>query len=104
LIIGFAAQRQWRDERFRHLYLSSTRERRQDISVLFGDLDGFTAFSERSTPTEVAAVLNAYWGVAAPLITRRFGGELEKFIGDGMMAVFNGRGDQPDHAVQRVPP
>jgi class 3 adenylate cyclase len=100
LIIGFAAQRQWRDERFRHLYLSSTRERCQDISVLFGDLDGFTGFAERSSPTEVASVLNAYWGVAAPLITRQFGGELEKFIGDGMMAVFNSRGDQPDHAVR----
>jgi adenylate cyclase len=100
LIIGFAAQRQWRDERFRHLYLSTTRERRQDISVLFGDLDGFTGFSERSSPTDVAALLNAYWGVAAPLITRRYGGELEKFIGDGMMAVFNSRDDQPDHAVR----
>jgi adenylate cyclase len=100
LAVGFAAQRQWRDERFRHLYLSTTRERRQDISVLFGDLDGFTGFAERSSPTEVAALLNAYWGVAAPLITRRFAGELENFIGDGMMAVFNSRGDQPDHAVR----
>jgi adenylate cyclase len=98
VIIGFAAQRQWRDERFRQLYLPTTRERRQDISVLFGDLVGFTGFSERSSPAEVAAVLEAYWGVAAPLITRRFGGEVEKFIGDGIMAVFNRRGDQPNHA------
>jgi adenylate cyclase len=98
LIIGFAAQRQWRDERFRQLYLPTTRQRRQDISVLFGDLVGFTRFSERSSPAEVAAVLDAYWGVAAPLITRRFGGEVEKFIGDGIMAVFNSRGDQPNHA------
>jgi class 3 adenylate cyclase len=36
--------------------------------------------------------------MAAPLIARRFGGEVEKFIGDGMMAIFNHRGDQPDHA------
>ena len=43
-------------------------------------------------------MLDAYWGIAAPLITRRFGGEVEKFIGDGIMAVFNNRGDQPDHA------
>jgi adenylate cyclase len=98
LVIGFAATRQWREERFRDLYLSTTRERRQEVSVLFGDLVGFTSFAERSAPTEVAAVLNAYWGIAAPLITRRFGGELEKFIGDALMAVFNGRGDQPDHA------
>ena len=99
-IIGLAARREWRDERFRHLYLPTTRERRQEISVLFGDLAGFTRFAERSSPVEVAAVLNAYWGLAAPLITRRFGGEVEKFIGDGLLAVFNGRGDQPDHALR----
>ncbi len=100
LIIGFAARREWRDERFRDLYLPSTRERRQDVSILFGDLEGFTAFSERASSAEVAAVLNAYWGAAAPLLTRRFGGEIEKFIGDGIVATFNGRGDQPDHALR----
>jgi adenylate cyclase len=100
LIIGYAARREWREERFRHLYLPSTRERRQDISVLFGDLVGFTQFSERSTAGEVAELLNTYWGTAAPLITRRFGGELEKFIGDSIAATFNSRGDQPDHAVR----
>ena len=100
LVIGFAVRREWRDERFRHLYLPTTRERHQEISVLFGDLVGFTRFAERSTPAEVAAVLNAYWGITAPLVTRRFGGEVEKFIGDGMVAVFNTRGDQPDHAVR----
>jgi adenylate cyclase len=84
LVVGFAARREWREERFRRLYLSTTRERHQDLSVLFGDLVGFTSFAERSKPTEVAAVLNAYWGVAAPLITREFGGEVEKFIGDGV--------------------
>ena len=100
VIIGFAAQREWRDERFRRLYLSTTRERRQQITVLFGDLVGFTRFADRSMPTEVAAVLDAYWGIAAPLIARQFGGELEKFIGDGMLATFNSRADQPDHALR----
>jgi adenylate cyclase len=33
-----------------------------------------------------------------PLITRQFGGDVEKFIGDGIMATFNSRGDQPDRA------
>jgi adenylate cyclase len=98
LIIGFAAQREWREERFRDLYLSSTRERRQEVSVLFSDLAGYTGFAERSTPGEAAAVLQAYWGTAAPLLTRRFGGEVEKFIGDGVVALFNRSGDQPDHA------
>jgi adenylate cyclase len=45
-------------------------------------------------------VLNSYWGAAAPLITRQFGGEVEKFIGDGIVARFNSRGDQPDHALR----
>ncbi len=99
LVIGFAAQREWRDERFRKLYLPTTRERRQNVSVLFGDLGGFTGFAERSSPSQVAAVLNAYWSVAAPLLTSH-GGVVEKFIGDGIVAVFNNRGDQPDHAIR----
>jgi adenylate cyclase len=98
LIIGFAAQRQWRDERFRDLYLTTTRERQQDVSVLFSDLVGYTTFAERSSPAEAGAVLQAYWGTAAPLLTQQFGGEVEKFIGDGVVAVFNRTGDQPDHA------
>jgi adenylate cyclase len=100
LTIGFAAYREWRDERFRKLYLPSTRERQGDVSVLFSDLAGFTSFSESRTPAEVAGVLNTYWGFAAPLITRGYGGEIEKFIGDGVVALFNRRGDQPDHAVR----
>jgi adenylate cyclase len=100
VIVGFAARREWRDERFRHLYLPTTRERRQNVSVLFTDLAGFTSFSERSSPAEVAALLSAHYAIAAPLISRQFGGEVEKFIGDGMMATFNSRGDQPDHAVR----
>ncbi len=100
LIIAFAARREWREERFRQLYLPSTRERRQEVSVLFGDLEGYTRFSEQSSPAEVAAMLSAYWGTAAPLLSRRFGGEVEKFIGDGIVATFNSRGDQPDHALR----
>ena len=50
LIVGLAARREWRDERFRRLYLPTTRERHQDVSVLFADLVGFTGFAERSSP------------------------------------------------------
>jgi class 3 adenylate cyclase len=100
VVVAYAARREWRDERFRNLYLATTRERGQEVSVLFSDLAGFTSFAERSSPAEVATVLNTYYAMAAPLISRRFGGELEKFMGDGMMATFNSRGDQPDHAVR----
>jgi adenylate cyclase len=100
LVIGFAARREWRDERFRDLYLPATRERRQEMSILFGDLVGYTAYTERTSPREVAAMLDAYWSAAAPLLARRFGAQVEKFIGDGIVATFNTRGDQPDHAVR----
>jgi adenylate cyclase len=100
VLIGLAANREWREERFRDLYLSTTRERRQHVSVLFADLVGFTSFAERLEPLKVAKVLDAYWSIAAPLLTRRFGADLEKFIGDGLVATFNTRGDQHDHPVR----
>jgi hypothetical protein len=62
LVVGLAARREWRDERFRRLYLPSTRERHQDVSVLFADLVGYTSFAERTSPAEAAAVLDAYLG------------------------------------------
>ena len=99
-VVSYAAHRQWHEERFRGLYLATTRERVQSVSVLFSDLAGFTSFAERATPAEVAHVLNTYYARAAPLIKRGFGGEVEKFMGDGMMATFNTRGDEPDHAMR----
>jgi adenylate cyclase len=91
VLVGFAAQREWREERFRSLYLAGTRERHQDISVLFSDLAGFTSFSERMPPAATSAMLKAYYELAAPTIAR-FGGEIEHFTGDGIMATFT-RGD-----------
>ena len=99
-VVFFAARRQWRDERFRHLYLATTRERSQEVSVLFADLVGFTKFSERATPQQVAVMLRAFYEAATPLISRGFGGEVEKFMGDAIMATFNTRGDQGDHAAR----
>jgi adenylate cyclase len=99
-VVSYGAHRQWHDERFRGLYLPTTRERSHSVSVLFSDLVGFTTFAEQAEPSEVATVLNTYYAAAVPLITRRFGGDVEKFMGDGMMATFNSRGDTPDHAAR----
>jgi adenylate cyclase len=88
------------EERFHQLYLSTTRDRTEDVSVLFADLASFTTFVEQSPPAEVASMLSTYYGLATPLIAQRFGGEVEKFKGDAIMATVNGRGDQPDHAVR----
>jgi len=100
LTVAVAARREWRDERFRHLYLPTTKQNNRDVSVLFSDLAGFTSFSEQAGASEVASLLTTYYEVAAPLICRQFRGEVDKFIGDGMMATFNSRGDQPDHAAR----
>jgi class 3 adenylate cyclase len=98
VIVLYAARQQWHEERFRQLYLSTTRQRTQTLTVLFADLAGYTTFTERSSPAEIAAMLSAYYELATPVIAERYGGQVEKFIGDAIMAVFNGRGDQPDHA------
>ena len=69
----------------------------REISVLFADLQGFTAFSERSTPPEVVAMLNAYWAEVVPVVAAE-DGMIERFAGDAVLVVFNAATDQPDHA------
>jgi adenylate cyclase len=71
----------------------------REVSVLFADLAGFTSFSETHSPTEVIAMLNAYWAVVVPAIERG-GGVVEHFAGDGVLASFNTADDQPDHAIR----
>ncbi len=71
----------------------------RDVSVLFADLQGFTAFSERSTPSEVVAMLNAYWAKVVPVVAAE-DGMIERFAGDAVMVVFNAAVDQPDHALR----
>jgi adenylate cyclase len=62
-------------------------------------LDEREAGSSRAPPRlPTAHGGRATFGIAAPLITAEFGGEVEKFIGDGVVAVLNGRDDQPNHA------
>jgi class 3 adenylate cyclase len=71
----------------------------REISVLFADLQGFTAFSERHEPGEVVEMLNEYWARAVPAVTEQ-GGMIERFAGDAIMAVFNAAGDEPDHPAR----
>jgi class 3 adenylate cyclase len=101
-VVAYTARRQWREERFSDLYLEKTRRQTRDISVLFADLQGFTSFSERSDPMEISAMLNEYFEVAVPMIANKYGGEVDKLIGDAIMVTFNTRTDQPDHAVRAV--
>lgn len=74
---------------------------RRDVTVMFADMRGFTAMSERLSPEEVVATLNKYLSV---LIERVLANEgmINKFAGDNIMAVWNAPQDQPDHALLAV--
>lgn len=98
--IAAAVQREWFEERFSALYLDETLAGHREVTVLFADLSGFTPFSEANGPEAVHAMLVAYFGELAPMIVDEFDGEVQDFVGDQIFAIFNKRGDQPDHAVR----
>jgi class 3 adenylate cyclase/CheY-like chemotaxis protein len=62
--------------------------RRIDVAVLFADLRGFSAFAEATPPEDVMAALAAFHALAGPL-TNQHGGTLERFLGDGLVVLFN---------------
>jgi len=70
-----------------------------EVSVLFADLSGYTPFSERRSPDEVVAMLNATFGAAVPAVLAE-GGTIVQFVGDALMAIFNAPLRQPDHALR----
>jgi class 3 adenylate cyclase len=97
-LVALSAQSSWREERFAELYLPQTSAGNREMSVLFADLEGFTAFSETHQPDAVARMLNEYFAVAVPAVVTPYGGDVDRIIGDALMVTFNKRGDQPDHA------
>ncbi|HSK37737.1 MAG TPA: adenylate/guanylate cyclase domain-containing protein [Actinomycetota bacterium] len=77
-------------------------EERRLVTVLFCDLVGFTARSDQADPEDVGALLRPYHARFRSEIERR-GGTLDKFIGDGVMAVFGApvaHEDDPERAVR----
>ncbi|MFZ0179214.1 MAG: adenylate/guanylate cyclase domain-containing protein [Candidatus Dormiibacterota bacterium] len=71
------------------------------VSVLFADLVGFTALSESRDPEEVRELLSRYFDVSRELI-ERYGGTVEKFIGDAVMAVWGAPVATEDDAERAV--
>ena len=71
------------------------------VSVLFADLVGFTAHSESRDPEEVRELLSRYFDVCRELV-ERYGGTIEKFIGDAVMAVWGAPTAQEDDAERAV--
>jgi class 3 adenylate cyclase len=77
------------------------REERKVVSVLFVDLVGFTAASEAADPEDVRARLQRYHARAKAEV-ERYGGVLEKFVGDAVMAVFGAPVAHEDDAERAV--
>jgi class 3 adenylate cyclase/CheY-like chemotaxis protein len=74
---------------------------RREVTVMFCDLRGFTAFAETAEPEEVMAVLRDYHACLGELIFK-YGGTLERFVGDGLLVVMNDPLPCPDHPGQTV--
>lgn len=68
-----------------------------EVSVLFVDVRGFTAYAESVPAPQVVETLNGLFAEMVPVV-EAYGGHVDKFIGDGLMAVFGAPGPQPDHA------
>jgi adenylate cyclase len=77
-----------------------SRERRE-VTVLFTDVEGFTAMTHRADPEDVVAALGHYFeGMTA--IIAAYGGTIDKIVGDGIHALFNAPDDLVDHPRKAV--
>jgi adenylate cyclase len=72
---------------------------RKDITVLFSDIRGFTSMSESMQPEEVVGILNDYLTTMTDIILE-YGGTIDKFIGDAIMAVFGAPIPYADHTLR----
>jgi adenylate cyclase len=71
------------------------------VTVLFSDIRNFTTISQKLTPHEVVEMLNEYFGrVCEPVLRER--GNVNKFIGDAVMAMFGSPVPYPDHARRAI--
>lgn len=80
--------------------LKNTSQHR-DIAVLFVDIRGFTSISESLEPEQVVEILNEYLSLVAHAINK-WGGTLDKFIGDAAMAIFNAPNDLDNYELRAV--
>jgi adenylate cyclase len=74
---------------------------KREVTILFADVQGFTAMSERLDPSEVVDILNGYFCAMSVAITDH-NGHVSKFIGDGILAVFGALQTNPWQAKDAV--
>ncbi len=73
----------------------SLRKSECDITVMFTDIRSFTTLSETHEPEIIVQTLNEYFGTMGPIISK-YGGSIDKFIGDSIMAEWGGAGEGND--------
>ncbi|MDP2913902.1 MAG: adenylate/guanylate cyclase domain-containing protein, partial [Candidatus Aminicenantes bacterium] len=71
----------------------------REITSFFSDVEGFTPISEKLSPSELVALLNAYLSEMTEIILEE-GGTLDKYEGDAIVAFWNAPLDDPDHAYR----
>ncbi len=74
---------------------------RREVTVVFCDLRGFTAFTEQTEPEEAMSVLREYHAALGELIFK-YEGTLDKYAGDGVMVLFNAPIQFADHTARAV--
>jgi adenylate cyclase len=72
-----------------------------EVTMMFIDIRDFTGFSERHSAPEVVATVNRLWERVVPVI-HEHGGHVDKFVGDGLLAVFGAPRRQEEHADQAI--
>lgn len=73
----------------------------QEVTVLFADLQGFTTLSEKTEPEVLLQLLNSYHTFMVDIVLK-YGGTIDKFLGDGLMALYNTPIQQSDHMARAV--
>lgn len=74
---------------------------RRNLTILYSDIRGFTTMSERMEPEELVDALNEYFSVMTDLVFS-YGGTLDKYLGDGILAFFGDPIPFEDHAERAV--
>lgn len=74
---------------------------RKTVSIVFADISGFTSLVEKNAVEDVVEVLNRFFATVVPIIFKH-GGMLDKFLGDGVMAVFGIPDSGPNDPVRAI--
>lgn len=80
---------------------SATQSEERQITVLFTDISGFTKLAERSSPEELARLLNEHFALLGNCVEAE-NGTVDKYIGDSLMAFWGAPEAQPDHAARAL--